>query len=424
MLKVAQSSKKYHIIAAKDTGTAEKNIINKDLGILDIYGILAEYNGNGTKDEKIPHILFRSPGGDKVVYVMGYGDRKKWQKALGGQYGCLYIDEINTADIDFVREAAMRCDYFMATLNPDDPGLPIYSEYINCSRPLPRFEKDAPAELNAMLTQEPKPGWVHWFFSFFDNLALTPEKIEQIKLNVPKGTKLWKNKILGLRGRATGLVFSNFDRRQHVRSAEWAKQFLPDPDKKKPEEFILFTAGLDTAYSQNSPDTIAMSFSGITNCGKFIVLDEKVYNNAELSVPIAPSDTVVNFIDFLERNRKTWGLAKNTFVDSADQATLTELAKYKRSHNSCLYIFNPAYKAVQIIDRIILQLGWMSFDIEKKREPVFYVIEHCINYIHELEVYSWLENRDNTPEDANDHCVNSVQYSFIPYRDKIGADRK
>ncbi len=63
---------------------------------------------------------------------MGYGDKKKWQKALGGQYGCLYIDEINTADIDFVREAAMRCDYLMATLNPDDPSLPVYKEYINC----------------------------------------------------------------------------------------------------------------------------------------------------------------------------------------------------------------------------------------------------------------------------------------------------
>ena len=35
MLKVAESPKKLHIIAADDTGTAEKNIINKDLGILD-----------------------------------------------------------------------------------------------------------------------------------------------------------------------------------------------------------------------------------------------------------------------------------------------------------------------------------------------------------------------------------------------------
>lgn len=56
--------------------------------------------------------------GDKIIYVMGYGDKKKWQKALGGQYGCLYIDEDNTADIEFVREASMRCDYFMANPQP------------------------------------------------------------------------------------------------------------------------------------------------------------------------------------------------------------------------------------------------------------------------------------------------------------------
>lgn len=87
MLKVAESPKKLHIIAAKDTGTAEKNIINKDLGIMDDFGVLVEYNGNGTKDDKIPHILFHTSGGDKVIYVMGYGDKKKWQKALGGQYG-------------------------------------------------------------------------------------------------------------------------------------------------------------------------------------------------------------------------------------------------------------------------------------------------------------------------------------------------
>ena len=43
MLKVAESPKKLHIIAADDTGTAEKNIINKDLGILDDFGVLVEY---------------------------------------------------------------------------------------------------------------------------------------------------------------------------------------------------------------------------------------------------------------------------------------------------------------------------------------------------------------------------------------------
>ena len=411
-MKIAQSPKKYHIIAAKDTGTAEKNVINKDLGIIDNFGILTEYNGNGTRDEKIPHILYHTSKGDKIVYIMGYGDKKKWQKALGGQYGCLYIDEINTADIDFVREASMRCDYFMATLNPDDPSLPVYKEYINCSRPLPEYAKDAPQEINDMLSEEPKPGWVHWFFSFVHNAGLSAEKIEQIKLNVPKGTKLWKNKIKGLRGRATGLVFSNFDTRHKV-TKEYAKRFIKGENG---EAFKWFSAGLDTAYSTKSPDTIAMSFIGITNKGRCFVLDEKVYNNAELQIPIAPSDTVVNFIDFLDRNTKEWELARNVFIDNADQATITELNKYKRQHSGCVYIFNNSYKKITNIDRIILQLGWFEHDN-------FLVVDTCENYMHELETYSWQEDKDNTPEDSNDHMVNSVQYAFIPYKSHIGVEK-
>lgn len=425
MLKVAESPKKYHIIAAKDTGTAEKNIINKDLGIVDDFGILTEYKGNGTKDEKIPHICYRTSNGDKVVYVMGYGDKKKWQKALGGQYGCLYIDEINTADIDFVREAVMRADYTMGTLNPDDPSLPVYKEYINCCRPLEKYKYDAPKEINELLAEPQKPGWTHWFFNFRDNWGLPPAKIEQIKLNVPEGTKLWKNKILGLRGRATGLVFSNFSRRRHVITKDYAKTLIKDRRRADQKEwFEWFTSGLDTAYSTESPDTISMSFSGITNKGRYVLLNEKVYNNAELENPIAPSDTVLNYIAFLERNRKEWGFAKNVFVDSADQATLTEFAKYKRAHSECMYLFNNAYKKVEIIDRINLQLGWLSHNDEKGKVPSYFVVDTCENYIHELEVYSWTEDKDSTPEDGNDHMINSTQYGWIPYRDKIGVKKE
>lgn len=414
ILKCAESSKKIHILSGLDLGTIEKNIINKDLGILDDFGSLTEYNANGKGQYSLPHIVCHTSVGDKIIYVLGYDNKARWKKALGGQYGCLYIDEINIADMEYVREASMRCDYLMATLNPDDPNLPIYKEYINCSRPLPEWQGETPTEILNMLTEEPKPGWVHWFFSFEHNYGLTAEKIEQIKLNVPKGTKLYKNKIQGLRGRATGLVFPNFERSTHTKSKEWARQFLNNDGSK--EDFIHFTSGLDTAYSQKSPDTIAMTFHGITNGGKCIQLDEKVYNNAQLQTPIAPSDTVKNLIDFLERNRKEWGFARNVFIDSADQATITEANKYKRL-NGCVYSFGPAWKKTAIIDRINLQLGWLA-------QGYYYILDHCTNTISEMELYSWQEDKDNTPEDCNDHCINSAQYSWLPYKTKIGAEKR
>ncbi|MFQ9716885.1 MAG: terminase [Blautia sp.] len=407
MLKVAESPKKLHILAADDTGAAEKNIINKDLGVLDDFGVLVEYKGNGSGGYKMPHLLFHTSGGDKIIFVVGYGNKRKWKDALGGQYGCLYIDEINTADIDFVREASMRCDYLMATLNPDDPGLDVYQEYINCSRPLPEWADETPREIKDELREEPKPGWVHWFFSFQDNLGLSREKLEKIILNVPKGTKIWKNKIQGLRGKATGLIFPNFDRKKHVVTAAWVKQQVRDGNIR----FKKFTAGLDTSYSQQSPDTIAMIFQGITQDGRLFTLAEQVYNNAGRDIPMAPSDTVDKFLKFLDRCREEWGFAKDVFIDSADQATITELRKYKRLRG-CLYNFIDAYKKVMVIDRINLQLGWIQ-------QGCYFVVDTCEEHIRELETYSWMEDKDE-PEDKNDHSINAQQYAWIPYRQIIG----
>lgn len=409
MLKVAGSPKKLHILAADDTGAAEKNIIQKDLGILDDFGILVEYKGNGSGEYKMPHLLFHTSGGDKIIFVVGYGNKRKWKDALGGQYGCLYIDEINTADIEFVREAAMRSDYLMATLNPDDPNLEVYKEYINCSRPLPEWAEETPPEIKDELKEEPKPGWVHWFFSFAHNLGLPKEKLDRIIQNTPKGTKIWKNKIQGLRGKATGLIFPNFDRKKHVVTAAWVKQQV----KEGKIVFKRFTAGLDTSYSAKSPDTIAMLFQGITTDRRLITLAEKVYSNADLDQPLAPSDTAVKFVEFLETCRKEWGFAKDVFVDSADQATITELRKYKRLHG-CLYNFWDAYKKVEILDRIKLQLGWIQQDC-------YLVVDACEEHLHELDTYSWDEEKDE-PEDRNDHTINAQQYAWIPYRNLVGFE--
>lgn len=396
MLKVAASPKKLHILSGLDLGTIEKNIINKDLGIVDIFGSLVQYNAAGRGQHSLPHIAYR----DKIIYVLGYDNKARWRKALGGQYGCLYIDEINIADMDFVREASMRCDYLMATLNPDDPSLPVYEEYINHSRPLPEFVADAPAEINQMLDKEPKPGWVHWFFSFDHNPGLTEEKKAQIIGNVPQGTKLYKNKIQGLRGRSTGLVFDL--RPEHIIT----------PAKAKEYKFLLFSCGVDTSYSRQSDDTFAFIFSAVTACRKHITLAERVFNNRERQTPVTPSDIPVLLVEFLEGCRAQWGYGKNVFIDSADQATILECQKHKKNHGG-LYIFNPAWKQTKIIDRINLQSGWMA-------HGDYLIVDTCKETIRELNTYSWKEDKDE-PEDRNDHAINAGQYGWLPYKQKIGA---
>lgn len=406
MRMVSRSKKKLHIIASKTTGTAEKNIIQQDNGILDIH-TNAKYYGNGDKDNKLPHIKFEG----KIIYVLGYDNRDKWELVLGSQFGCVYIDEINTANIDFVREISTRNDYLLGTLNPDDPNLPVYKEFVNRSRPYRKYAADVPREIMEELKETPVPNWRYWFFSFKDNLSLTEEDIQKKIKSAPPGTKLYKNKILGLRGKATGLVFPNFDRKKHVVSKKWLKEQIGIGSIKVEK----FTAGLDTSYSSKSEDTIAMIFQIITECRKVITVDEKVYSNADLNIPLAPSDTVRNFVDFLERNRDEWGFARDVFIDSADQATITELQKHKRLHGS-IYNFVPAYKKTKIIDRIKLMLSWLQ-------QGAYLVLEHCTEHISELERYSWKEDKDNEPEDRNDHTINSSQYSWLPYKMMIGDEK-
>lgn len=405
MRMVSRSNKKLHIIASKTTGTAEKNIIQQDNGILDIHKGKAKYYGNGDKDNKLPHIKFE----EKIIYILGYNNKDKWELVLGAQFGCVYIDEINTANIDFVREISTRNEYLLATLNPDNPDLPVYKEFINRSRPYEKYKDDIPEEILLELREEPVSKWRYWFFTFKDNLSLTPEMIEKKIRSAPSGTKLYKNKILGLRGKATGLIFPNFDRKKHVISAAELKQKILVGKLK----FKKFSAALDTSYSSKSPDTIAMIFQGITEDRKLMILNEKVYSNKDLNQPLAPSDTVVKFISFLETNRKEWGYAKEVFVDCADQATITELRKYKRL-NGCLYSFIDSYKKVEILDRIKLMLGWIQQDC-------YLVVDNCIEHLKELGIWSWEEEKDE-PEDKNNHTIDASCYGWIPYKRFIGFE--
>lgn len=408
MLKVAMSDIKFHVIAGADLGTVEKNVINSERGLLDQFDKVAEYYPSGKGKIRLPHIEYKTNKGIRIVYICGYDNKKRWQKVLGGQLGCVYIDEVNIADMEFLREISHRCHYMMTTSNPDDPNLPVYKEFLNRSRPLKRYISDYPKELLDMLNEPPVKGWIHWYFSFNDNASMTKADIQRKVDAVAPGTKMYKNKIQGLRGRATGLVFDL--QPSHIITPNQAKQF----------KYVQFSCGVDTSYSRLSDDTIAFIFTGITQDRVIVTLSEEIYNNRDIvrngGRAIAPSDIPPLLISFLERNRKRWvaggdAYARDVFIDNADQATISELLKYNDQVGS-IYDFYNAWKKLTNIDRIQLQQGWMKhFD--------FLIVDECKESIKELNAYSWKEDK-NEPEDANDHTINASQYAWIPYRRLIG----
>ena len=399
MLKVAESELKHHVIVAEDVGIAEKNLINSEKGIISEWRLLAEYFPNGKDSVRLPHIRFETPNGIKIIYVAGYGDASKWKKVLGSQFGCVYIDEVNICSIEFLREITHRCKYMMTTSNPDTPDLPVYKEFINKSRPLKQYEKDYPKELLNELNEPCVDGWVHWYFTFYDNASLTESDIQEKISAVPVGTKMYKNKILGLRGRATGLIFNL--KPEHIVTREWAKK----------QKYMYFSIGVDTSYSKQTHDKLSFVAIGITKERKCIVLRNESYNNKDNTQPFAPSDVIPMINAFAERIKEEYGFARTIYIDSADSGTIQEAQKYKIK-TGCIYDFAGAWKKTKIVTRIQLQQSWMQTG------DFLVVGEDCPDYVGELNKYSWDEK--NQPEDGHDHDINATQYAFLPYKKMIG----
>ena len=130
MMMVAKSDIKYHVMAGVDIGTIEKNVINSERGLLEQFEDIADYHGSGKGNIRLPHIEYITPNGIKIIYVCGMDDKRRWKKVLGSQFGCVYIDEVNLADMEFMREITHRCKYMMTTSNPDSPDLDVYKEFI------------------------------------------------------------------------------------------------------------------------------------------------------------------------------------------------------------------------------------------------------------------------------------------------------
>ena len=399
MLKVAESELKHHVIVAEDVGIAEKNLINSEKGIISEWRLLAEYFPNGKDSVRLPHIRFETPNGIKIIYVAGYGDASKWKKVLGSQFGCVYIDEVNICSIEFLREITHRCKYMMTTSNPDTPDLPVYKEFINRSRPLKQYEKDYPKELLNELNEPCVDGWVHWYFTFYDNASLTESDIQEKISAVPVGTKMYKNKILGLRGRATGLIFNL--QPEHIVTKEWAKN----------QKYLYYSIGVDTSYSKLTHDKLSFVAIGITKERKCIVLRNESFNNKDNTQPFAPSDVIPMINAFAERIKEEYGFARTVYIDSADAGTISEAQKYKIK-TGCIYDFAGAWKKTKIITRIQLQQSWMQTG------DFLIVGEDCTDYVGELNTYSYDDK--NQPEDGHDHNINACQYAWLPFKKMIG----
>ena len=414
ILLVALSKKKIHLLCGYTMGKLESSVIVKENGILDIanqLGYKVEYKPNGFGEIRLAHIIVygKTRDEDRIIYCAGYSDTTKWKDILGNQYGIVAVDEANIADINFMRELSMRRDYWMLTLNPDDPNLPIYSEFINHARPLKEYEKDYPSELLGQLySGQEKAGYLHWYFTMDDNVALSEKKKQQIRDSVPPNSKQYKNKILGLRGRSEGLVYEEFTENKIIPYSKFldGSMWLPN------EMISSILCGLDSGLNN---DATALVTILLTTAGRLLCLPSFYYlpklgSNSN-------SQQALNIAKWLEYWLPRFGVnVANAVQIFGDSAALTQDLIYEIN-------LRTEFQATKVEKKDILKDTQRVKSIIGK-DDYFYIIDagylNPLNpteqlgatdmFIVELNNKVW-DMKKNQPEDGNDHCIDAFKYA-------------
>lgn len=210
---VQKSDEVLHLIAAADLDAIRENILNVKYGLVDQFGDRCELR----KDNIGGYYLMVKctiPGKPQIkkVLLANYSDASKWEKILGKTFGVILVDEVNTANEQFIDECFARqvsCDEPLQiwTLNGDVPDLWVYTKYINHAR----IYGDAPVSIRKDMDKVSKTkGWWYQHWTMEDNPIMTPEKIERAKSIYPPGSYYYTVKILGERGSAGEKIYQEY----------------------------------------------------------------------------------------------------------------------------------------------------------------------------------------------------------------------
>lgn len=190
----SNSPENFFIMSGKTIATLYRNVLGGEFGMIAMLG----KNGQYKIDREGNRILSikGADGSIKKCYCFGAHDDSSYQVMRGLTAGGWYADEINLHPQSFIEEAFRRTIVSQDrknfwTLNPDNPNHWIYREYIDY------YE-------NIRLK-----GFYLWHFNLEDNLAMPPERKEELKAQF-KGI-FYRRYILGERVLAEGVIYSMLD---------------------------------------------------------------------------------------------------------------------------------------------------------------------------------------------------------------------
>lgn len=233
--------------------------------------------------------------------------------------------EVNLHHIDTIKEAFNRTAAainrkFFWDLNPSSPSHFIYSDYIDRYRELQEDGLDI-------------GGYNYEHFTIDDNINISRERIEEIKLQYDPNSVWYKRDIEGLRIVAEGLIY---------------KQFADTPEKwllkDKPMNLQSIQVGIDFGGNKSKHSFVATGFT--RGYKEVIALVSRKYE------PKTPLTLNAQLVDFIKLVQTKYGMIDVIYADSAEQVLMKGMQKYLLENNINIKIKNSIKN--EIIERIRL----------------------------------------------------------------------
>lgn len=380
-LYVLQSPERDFLLSGRTVGTAEKNLIFGDFGLLSLipgskYGRVGESRAVMLAVRRNGHLV------RKTIFVMGASDIRAYMALRGQSYGGWFADEINMHDREFVSEALRRTAVskdrvHLWTLNPDNPRHWVYTDYLD------RYDAMSKAEKKAL------GGYHWWHFTPRDNPIMTDSQYASLCLQFPQESYLYARYILGERVIAEGLVYQR----------DVSDLF---------EDFDVFE-------TVEGPNDVRVRAIDVRYCAIDFGQDHP---------------TVMVFGGFYGRNRQDWRIVREYYDKGSDRTTydyyrdfLGICEELKTDPKRVCIAIDPSAK---VLRTEFLNRGLDVIKAENDVLPgIAYVrsllyartIRFHSSMVHtreEFTTYSWDESASQRGEDKpvkiNDDCMDAVRY--------------
>lgn len=396
---------KFHLATGSTMANAKLNIGDANgFGLEHIFRgqcRWTSYKDNDALAIRGPYTNFK----EKIVIFAGGGSSASFQKIRGNSYGMWIATEINLHHDNTIKEAfnrtiASQRRKIFWDLNPEHPKAPIYVNYI---------DKYAEKAEKGIL----KGGYNYAHMTIFDNINITPDRLEEIISQYDKDSIWYIRDILGKRTIAEGLIYT----RLATAIASKVNEFRIPKEKaitmaKKGEIFHIHV-GVD--FGGNGSGHAFIAIGETQGYEKLIVLKSRRYVEGELDpdtgekiLDVDPKKLNELFIRFIEAVIDEYGYITKIYADSAEQVLIRgfKTALQKSGHGD-IKIVN-ALKS-KITDRIFATTSLAA-------QERLLITEDCNSLEQALSMAVWnpksleLERVDDGTSDID--SLDAFEYTF------------